>query len=214
MKKSQIAKMDIPSQLKVTGEQKEILSYQNNSWDSDHIRSVIREANFNYGTLSATGLFASLGVATGLEVFGVFAIIGGIGAGISLLVTGCVRAVEGTKPINNYRRHMKELSQPVSYNEAGSGIYSYETSYSGYGSKYSDSRGIRIKQRSRRTFLPALFLPTRIFRPQLLNETIWYHPDNDIYRRERVYIKATDVEKTVETFDGHRNVFKKALQNF
>jgi hypothetical protein len=60
----------------------------------------------------------------------------------------------------------------------------------------------------------AFFLPFRIFKKAQMNETITYYPDSDRYAKETHYLGFGGWVCKTEIFDGHRAVFKKALDSF
>jgi hypothetical protein len=58
------------------------------------------------------------------------------------------------------------------------------------------------------------WLPLRIFRKIKVHESITYFPYEDKYVKQTHYLSFRNWKNKQETFDGHRAVFKKALDSF
>lgn len=59
-----------------------------------------------------------------------------------------------------------------------------------------------------------LLLPLRIFKKVKMSESLAYFPYEDRYVKTTQYLKFGKSVKVVETFDGHRAVFNKAINSF
>lgn len=80
--------------------------------------------------------------------------------------------------------------------------------------KENDGRRFRLHSKSRRSAIVNMLLPRRIFKPVLMNETIWYSPQQDLYTIEKHYLTAFNWVTETAEIDGRRRVFTKALNSF
>lgn len=206
MKTTQMARMDIPA--KLVAQKKPALEIIDVSLSGDIGTSdQLRWNALNYAGLGFMASSIALNMLTGLEgLFLTLAIISGSLTGISILVNSILFMCIGHHSMRKIQGQMLNVAKPIEFNEFEKQTYMTNNQVS-----YLAKGGLRIKQKSTRTFLPHFFLPFRIFRKQLLSETTWYNPVHDIYLKKSIYVKANNLVRKTETYYGSRYEFKKAI---
>lgn len=208
MKTTQMAKFDIPSQLvKQDKVEREDLSL---SLASGRDASNLLKWNaLNYTGVASTGVMIGLNVFTGFEaLFLTLSILLGTATAISMLVNIVTLLFTGQNTLGYVMRNLQNLSQPITANDLEKQTYSVGNKFG-----YKTYNGIKVKQKTRRFQLIHFFLPVRIFKKQLISESLWYHPVDDVYRKKSVYLTANTLVRDVEIYHGSRYQFKQALEN-
>lgn len=118
---------------------------------------------------------------------------------LSILASMLSIGVLSSDTVVDMKKKLKELNKDVTPNNWNNS---------------SDYRGFRISSRYRKSGIFNLFLPRRIFRPVLMNETVWYSATKDLYTIEKHYLTAGNWVEETQEVGGRRYAFKQALNSF
>lgn len=125
-------------------------------------------------------------------------IILGLASGLMTLFVGVGALIVDDDSLSDMEAEFKEIKKDITPSEWS----------------HNDGKRFRIKSKSRRSAIINMLLPRRIFKPVLMNETIWYSPKKDLYTIEKHYLTATNWVTETAEIDGRRRVFTKALDSF
>lgn len=135
-----------------------------------------------------------------------------VASGISLLGTGLFTILE-SKEIRRIRNKVKKLNGPIDMKENKRIANSHKAVYERYATREVTGNGYAISQQVPFLGYPVVFNPLRIFKKILINETVWYNPDTDVYTIEKLYAGVAGLKMVTEKRGGSRYSFRRALNS-
>lgn len=110
------------------------------------------------------------------------------------------------------RKQFKSINRPISMNE------NHILEHQGFSDRrwrtqQDWKKGYCVSQKVRGPKFIFIFNPVRMFKPVLLNETVWYNPDSDIHTIEKTYARMGSILLTTEKRGGPRYSFRRALNS-
>lgn len=123
-------------------------------------------------------------------------ILTSMSAGVMFMILGFMTL--GT--LTDLNDHMKTLKKDITPNE-----WNYKSS--------QGTQGFRIYSKSRKNAIVELFLPRRMFRRILMNETVWYSPLRDVYTVKKAYLTGLDWVDEIQEIGGRRYVFQQSMKS-
>lgn len=219
MKETVLAHMEVPEEARrISGEPVSKVVNLTTSTADMKTSTFLGWLSYNYiGTVASTaGLVATNYVTS--DTLMVLSITGAVFVGISNLAHGLASMI-GPKIHRNIKDEVEKQSKPITPDEWKSLSYMIrangDDNYYGYsqGNSSDSSRGIRIRHRGVKNARTTALLPVRMFKKQMISETVWYEPKKDSFYRETHYMGFTHYTKVTEEFAGRRQSFKAALNS-
>lgn len=161
------------------------------------------------GMISTLVLALSIGgLQTGMTVLPIIMIVASGLTALVSIINFCLESEYFTK----MRKKIKSMNSPISMKENHI-LENQGFSDRQWRTQQDWKKGYCVSQKVRGSKFIFIFNPLRLFKPVLLNETVWYNPDSDIHTIEKTYARMGSILLTTEKRGGPRYSFRRALNS-
>lgn len=219
MKETVLAHMEVPHEARrISGEPVSQVVNLTPSGPDMKTSTFLRWLSCNYiGAVASTAGIVTANTVMSETLLGL-SITGTIFVGVSVLAQG-IGTLIAPKIHRNIKKEVAKQAKPIEPDEWKNLAYMMKSTgdsrYSSYapGNSSDAEKGIRIRHRGVKNASTTAFLPVRMFKKQMVSETVWYEPKKDSFYRETHYMGFANYTKVTEEFAGHRQSFKAALNS-